>query len=65
MDPSSSRLTSGKRKVSEAEAPSVSTSARGKRSKATKNHLETGKPSTDGGSFDDSKWPDYFKEVSI
>lgn len=65
MDPSSSRLANGKRKVSEAEAPSVSTSAREKRSKATKNHPETGNPSRAGGNFEDSKWPDYFKEVSI
>ncbi|KAH9001463.1 P-loop containing nucleoside triphosphate hydrolase protein [Lactarius akahatsu] len=65
------RLITGKRKVdaAEAEVPSVGTS-RGKKSKTSKNHPETGKPSAAQGnsksnSQDDSKWPDYFKEVSI
>ncbi|KAH9079220.1 P-loop containing nucleoside triphosphate hydrolase protein [Lactarius deliciosus] len=61
------RLTTGKRKVSEAEVSSVGTS-RGKKSKTSKNHPETGKPSAAQGnsksnSQDDSKWPDYFKEI--
>ena len=66
-DPSSSRLITEKRKVSEAEAPGVGTSVRGKRSKTSKNHPKTIKPSAARGNFesDDSKWPDYFKEVSI
>jgi len=67
-DPGSSRLISGKRKV--AEVPSVSESVRGKKSKTGKSHPETGKPSAARGdlksnSKDDSKWPDYFKEVSV
>ncbi|KAH9060057.1 P-loop containing nucleoside triphosphate hydrolase protein [Lactarius vividus] len=58
-------LTIGKRKV--ADAPSVGTS-RGKKSKTSKNHPETGKSSAAQGnsksnSQDDSKWPDYFKEL--
>ena len=54
---------SGKRKVAEAEAPSVGTSTRGKKSKTSKNQ-ETGKPSG-ARETDDSKWPDCFKEVSV
>ncbi|KAH9048489.1 P-loop containing nucleoside triphosphate hydrolase protein [Lactarius hengduanensis] len=61
------RLITGKRKVAEAEVPSVGTS-RGKKSKTSKNHPEAGKPSVAQGnsksnSQDDSKWPDYFKEA--
>ncbi|KAF8275225.1 DEAD/H helicase [Lactarius quietus] len=64
-DPSSSRLITGKRKETEAEAASVSTSVRGKRSKPSRDHQETRKPSAAQGNFkcDDSKWPDYFKDA--
>ncbi|KAH9030681.1 P-loop containing nucleoside triphosphate hydrolase protein [Lactarius pseudohatsudake] len=60
-------LITGKRKVAEAEVPSVGTS-QGKKSKTSKNHPEAGKPSAAQGnsksnSQDDSKWPDYFKEA--